>query len=80
MKEKSLIDIYDSKGNIITMELVLSFRMNDINYIVYKELDNDKMYAAKFIKSINDDFDSNLSAAELEMVNKIYKEMQNDNK
>ena len=62
------------------MELVLSFRMNDINYIVYKELDNDKMYAAKFIKSINDDFDSNLSAAELEMVNKIYKEMQNDNK
>ena len=80
MNEKSLIDIYDSKGNIITMELVLSFRMNNINYIVYKELDNDKMYAAKFIKNINEDFDSNLSPGELEMVNKIYKEMLNDNK
>ena len=80
MNDKSLIDIYDSKGNIITMELVLSFRMNNMNYIVYKELDNDKMYAAKFIKNINEDFDSNLSPGELEMVNKIYKEMQNDNK
>jgi len=80
MNEKSLIDIYDSKGNIITMELVLSFRMHNVNYIVYKELDNDKMYAAKFIKNINEDFDSNLTFQELEMVNKIYKEMQNDNK
>ena len=80
MNEKSLIDIYDSKGNVITMELVLSFRMNNINYIVYKELDNDKMYAAKFIKNINEDFDSNLSIKELELVNAVYKEMQNDNK
>ena len=78
--KKSLLDIYDSKGNSITMELVLSFRMDNINYIVYKELDNDKMYAAKFIKNINEDFDSNLTSQELEMVNKIYKEMQNDNK
>lgn len=80
MNEKSLIDIYDFKGNIITMELVLSFKINNINYIVYKELNNNNMYAAKFIKNINEDFDSNLSSGELEMVNRVYKEMQNDNK
>ena len=79
MNEKSLIDIEDSKGNIITMELVLSFNMNNINYIVYKELDNDKMYAAKFIKNINEDFDSNLTPEEIDMVNRVYGEIQNDN-
>ena len=80
MNEKSLIDIYDSEGKVITMELVFSFKVNDINYIVYKELDNDDMYAAKFVRDINEDFDSNLSVEELELVNKVYKEMQNDKK
>lgn len=80
MNDKSLIDIYDSIGNIVTMELVLSFKVNNTTYIVYRELDNEKMYAAKFIKNINEDFDSNLNSQELELVNKIYRGMQNDNK
>lgn len=80
MDNKSLIDIYDSNGNVITMEVIFSFKIIDINYIVYKELYSDKMYAAKFINDINEDFDSDLSPQELELVNNMYKEVLNDNK
>ena len=80
MDKKSLINIYDSNGNAITMEVIFSFKIIDINYIVYRELDSDKMYAAKFINDINEDFDSNLSSQELELVNNMYKEVLNDNK
>ncbi|MBQ6687205.1 MAG: DUF1292 domain-containing protein [Bacilli bacterium] len=77
--EKSLINIYDADGNKTLMELILSFTSNGYNYIVYKDLNNNKMYAAKFKKSISEDFDANLSAEELEMVNRIYEELNNDN-
>ena len=77
--EKSLIDIYDSNGNIITMELLLQFNHNTINYIVYKDLDGNKMYAAKYIKSIDEDFNTYLTKEELELVNKVYEGLVNEN-
>ncbi len=79
MKDTTFIDIYDAANNVVKMELILSFSVNNTNYIVYRELDSDKMYAAKFTKDINKDFDPNLTSEELEIVNKVYKEVQNDN-
>ena len=78
--KKDYIDIYDANGNVTTMELVFGFECNKIHYIVYKPLDGEDLYAAKYIKSINEDFDSNLTSEELDVCNKIYEEMKNDKK
>ena len=77
---KSLIDIYDASGKVTTMELLFSFKNNEINYIIYKEPNKEQLYAAKYIKNINEDFDSNLSESELQLCNKIYEEVLNENK
>lgn len=78
MIDNNLFEIYDSKGKILKMELVFSFEFNGIKYIIYKEINSEQLYAAKFIKNINEDFDSNLTKEELEMCNKVYEELRND--
>lgn len=76
--KKDYIDIYDADGNVTTMELVFQFERNKIYYIVYKPIDGEELYVAKYKKGINDDFDSNLTSEELEICNKVYEEIKND--
>lgn len=80
MQDKDYIEIYDKEGNAKEMELVFGFQNNDINYIIYKSLDNNQLFAAKYQKSIDEDFDSNLSEEELTLCNKVFEELKNDNK
>lgn len=80
MNKKDLIDIYDVDGNITKMELVLKFELNNMNYIIYRTMDNKEYFAAKYQKGINIDFNSDLSDEELKICNKIYEEISNDKK
>ena len=60
------IDIYDDKGNKKQMQVVSIFELEGKNYhyIVYKELDNNKTYLAKY-KENKIDLDTNISDEEL---------------
>lgn len=80
MQDKDYIEIYDKNGNVKEMELVFEFQNNNINYIIYKSPDNNELFAAKYQKSIDEDFDSNLSEEELKLCNKVFEELKNDNK
>ena len=75
MKDKDFIDIYDEDGNVNTMELVFEFPYKNINYIIYKDNSN-ILYAAKYEKSIDEDFNSDLTREELALCQKVFKEIK----
>ena len=79
MNNKDYIEIQDAEGNVSTMELVFEFEYQTVNYIIYKELNKNILYAAKYYNDIEQDFCSNMTKEELEMCQKVFEELQNGN-
>ena len=70
---KSYIDIYDSNRNILKMEVVLKFNLDGYNdnYLIYKELNEDKYYIAKYNGENIVNLNTNLSINEIKLSEKI---------
>ena len=66
------IDIYDDKGNKKQMKVVSIFELEgyEYHYIVYKELDDSRVYLAKF-KENQEELNTNISEEELKLCEAI---------
>lgn len=73
MNNKDLIQINDSEGNVLDFEIVSIYQIenSDYNYIIYRSLDEQDYYIAKYKGSNIVDLDTNLNEKELEIGNKI---------
>lgn len=76
MEEKDYIYVYNKKGKKEKMELVLSFEIDETQYIVYKQLDKTvPLYMAKIeIKKGITSIDTNLSEKEQEIVTGVIRD------
>lgn len=71
------IEIIDQDGKETTFEVVSTFNLEgySCNYILYKELDNSKIYIAKYNGTSMSDLDTELSQEELELARGIFEEV-----
>ena len=71
------IYIEDEKGKQITFEVVTIFNIEDSehNYIIYRSLDKEKYYIAKYLGENVVDLDTNLSDKELRIGNTILEQI-----
>lgn len=68
--------IIKTDKNTIEMEVVLTYKMNDKDYIIYKDKQN-VYYIAKY-NLLNDDLDTNLTPTEISYGEKILDEVLNE--
>ena len=70
------IEIIDDDGNEATYELVSTFKLDGYskNYVVYKSVDSDKYYLAKYDESSMSLLDTNLSDEEINLVKALFAE------
>lgn len=68
------IEIIDEDGREETYELVSTFNIEGYsgNYVVYKSLDTDKLYLAKYNGMNISELDTNLNKEEIELALKIF--------
>lgn len=68
------IEIIDDEGREETYELVSTFRLEGYssNYVVYKNIDNDKYYIGKYNGLNISDLDTNLTREEIDLVKGIF--------
>ena len=68
------IQIIDENGKEETYELVSTFNIEGYsgNYVVYKSLDTDKLYTAKYNGMTISELDTDLSKEEIDLVLKIF--------
>ena len=68
------IEIIDEDGREETYELVSTFNIEGYsgNYVVYKSLDTDKLYLAKYNGMNISELDTNLNKEEIELPLKIF--------
>jgi len=72
---KDYIYVYDGNNNKIKMEVVTIFNIDkyDFNYIIYKELDYQKYYIAKYKGDSIVDLNNDLSEEEMKFANSVFK-------
>lgn len=66
-----IITIKDKNNNLIKMEIVLTYCLNNVDFIIYSSLDKKDYFLAKYNK--NGNLNTNLSDEEIEYGNKILK-------
>lgn len=71
---RDYIEIIDDEGNEETFELVSTFNIEGYssNYIVYKNVDTDKLYLAKYSGMNISELDTDLSDEEKALAMKIF--------
>ena len=71
---KDYIEITDQFNNKRTVEVVTTFKLKQYNsnYIIYKELDIDSYFIAKYQGEDVVDLDTNLTQEELSLIEKIF--------
>lgn len=71
---KDYIEIIDDEGNEETFELVSTFNIEGYssNYVVYKNIDTNKLYIAKYNGMNISDLDTDLSDEEKALAMKIF--------
>ena len=71
---KDYIEITDQFNNKRTVEVVTTFKLKQYNsnYIIYKELDIDSYFIAKYQGEDVVDLDTNLTQEELSLIKKIF--------
>lgn len=73
------IEIIDQDGNETTYEVVSTFNLEGYssNYVIYKEMEEDHLYIAKYNGTSMSDLDTNLSSEELALCKAIFDEEEN---
>ena len=71
---KDYIEIIDDEGHEETFELVSTFNIEGYssNYVIYKNVDTDKLYLAKYNGMNISDLDTDLSDEERALAIKIF--------
>ncbi|MDO4996648.1 MAG: hypothetical protein Q4E69_05665 [Bacilli bacterium] len=71
---KDYIEIIDDEGNEETFELVSTFNIEGYssNYVIYKNIDTDKLYLAKYNGMNISDLDTDLSDEERALAIKLF--------
>lgn len=71
-----IINITDKDNNIVQMEVVSTFKLDnkEYTYLIYRELDGSKVYIAKYKDNI-EELDTNLDEFELKMCENIMNEV-----
>lgn len=74
---RDIIKVTDENNQTRGVEVITIFQLKnyDYNYIIYKELNEDKNYIAKYHGTDNVKLNTNLSQKELELANTIWKGM-----
>lgn len=67
------IEIIDEDGNEETFELVSTFGLKNYpdSYVIYKELDNNKFYIAKYKGDLSN-LDTNLTEDEINLAKELF--------
>lgn len=74
MIDVDYIEILDDNGNEYTYELVSTFNIAgySYNYVLYKELDSDKYYLARYTGTSMSFLDTNLSLEEIRLAKELF--------
>ena len=74
------IDIYDSNKNKLKMEVVMKFNLEGYrdNYLIYKEINEDNYFIAKYIGENMVDLDTDLTKSEIELAEKLLERFLSD--